>query len=292
MGHDCGDIMGDKRVTVGLIQASVSPDIDRNLKNTVKKIEEAARRGAQLICLSELYRTRYFPQQENADARGLAETIPGDSTQTFSRLAKKHRAALIVPVFEKAPDGYYNTAAVIDADGTLLGTYRKLHIPHDPLFYEKNYFKPGDAGYKVFRTEYAAISVLICYDQWFPEAARICTLGGADIIFYPTAIGWIKDYEPEEGDWLDAWETIQRSHAIANSVHVAAVNRVGSEGELVFWGSSFVCDPFGNVLARAGRDGEEVLIAELDLERNRVIREGWGFLRNRRPDTYGPLAEK
>jgi len=286
------DTMGDKSVTVGLIQASVSPDMGVNLKNTVKKIEEAARRGAQLICLPELYRTRYFPQRENADAGALAETIPGESTGALSRLSKKHRIALIVPVFEKAQDGYYNTAAVIDADGSLLGSYRKLHIPHDPLFYEKNYFKPGDAGYKVFRTEYAALSVLICYDQWFPEAARICTLGGADIIFYPTAIGWIKGYVPEEGDWLDAWMTIQRSHAIANSVHVAAVNRVGAEGELEFWGSSFVCDPFGNVLARAGQDSEEVLIAELDLERNTIIREGWGFLRNRRPDTYGRLLEK
>ena len=198
---------------------------------------------------------------------------------------------IIVPVYEKDEIGYYNSVAVIDADGSLLPTYRKIHIPQDPLFYEKNYFTAGEE-IQVYQTKYARFSVLICYDQWFPEAARVAALRGAEIIFYPTAIGWIKGEEdPAEGDWHDAWETIQRSHAIANSVYVAAVNRVGQEEDLLFWGSSFVCDSFGKVLARASRSDEEVLVAELDLAKNEMIREGWGFFCNRRPDAYWPLIE-
>ncbi len=281
-----------KTVKVGLVQAAVSDDLKANLERAIEKINEAADRGAQIICLQELYRTKYFPREDRKDAARFSEKIPGESTRAFSILAKERRAVIIVPLFEKAGEGvYYNSAAVIDADGKLLGAYRKIHIPHDPLFYEKSYFKPGNKGYQVYRTRYAKFSVLICYDQWYPEAARICTLKGAEILFYPTAIGWIKDYLPEEGDWREAWETIQKAHAIANGVHVAAVNRVGEEGELKFWGSSFVCGPFGKTIARAGEQ-EEVLVAELDLNENKAIRDGWGFLRNRRPDTYKQISER
>lgn len=284
-------INGNNTVTIGLIQTGVADDIHANMEKTSEKIKEAAKKGAQIICLQELYRTRYFPQQEKKDITGLAETIPGESTKVMSTLAKELGTVIIVPVFERASGGdYYNSAVVIDADGKLLDTYRKIHIPHDPLFYEKNYFKVGDMGYRVYKTCYASFSVLICYDQWFPEAARICTLKGADILFYPTAIGWIKENMPVD-DWHDAWETIQRSHAIANGVHVAAVNRVGEEGGLKFWGSSFVCDSFGKVLKRASEDKEEVLVVELDLGKNKEIREGWGFLKNRRPDTYGEILK-
>ncbi len=278
-------------VTIGLIQTKVSDDSKANLEKTVKKIKEAAKKGAQITCLQELYRTRYFPREEKKNASTLAETIPGESTGVFSALAKELGIVIIVPVFEKGRDeSYYNSAVVIDADGKLLETYRKTHIPHDPFFYEKNYFKEGNLGYRVYRTRFATFSVLICFDQWFPEAARINALNGADILFYPTAIGWIKDNMPPEDDWRDAWETIQRSHAIANCVHVAAVNRVGDEAELRFWGSSFVCDPFGKILKRASEEKEEVLVAELDLGKNRRLQENWGFFRNRRPDTYGALS--
>lgn len=283
-------INGNNTVTIGLVQTGVSDDIHANMENTSEKIREAAKKGAQIICLQELYRTRYFPQQEKEDVAGLAETIPGESTKVMSTLARELGTVIIVPVFERASGGdYYNSAVVIDADGKLLDTYRKIHIPHDPLFYEKSYFKDGDLGYRVYSTRYASFSVLICYDQWFPEAARICALSGADILFYPTAIGWIKENMPQEDDWHDAWETIQRSHAIASGVHVAAVNRVGDEGGLKFWGSSFVCDSFGKVLKRAGNEKEEVMVTELDLNKNKEVREGWGFLRNRRPDTYSAL---
>ena len=283
--------MEHDRVTVGLIQTSVSEDLKENLGKTILKLEWAIAGGAKIICLQELYRTRYFPQWEKTDASVLAESIPGESTQVLSALARKHEVVIIVPLFEKDEAGYYNSVAVIDADGSLLETYRKVHVPHDPLFYEKSFFSPGEE-YRIYETRYAKFAVLICYDQWFPEAARSVALGGAQIIFYPTAIGWIKGEEnPAEGDWHDAWETIQRSHAIANSVCVAAANRVGQEGDLIFWGGSFVCDCFGKVLARAGSSEDEVIIAELDLARNEDVREGWGFFRNRRPDTYWPLIE-
>jgi agmatine deiminase len=283
----------DKRVTVGLVQTAVSDDVPANLKNNLARVKGAASKGAKIVCLQELFRTRYFPQYEKKDFTALSETLPGESTAAFSELARKLEIVVIVPVFERSGEGkYYNSAVVIDADGKLLETYRKVHIPHDPLFYEKDYFTPGDKGYVVHRTRYAAFSVLICYDQWFPEAARICSLGGAQILFYPTAIGWIKGHDSTDGDWHGAWETIQRSHAIANGVHVASVNRVGEEGELKFWGSSFVSDPFGEVLKRASSENEATVVAELDLSRNVRIQEGWGFLRNRRPDTYGPLISK
>jgi agmatine deiminase len=282
--------MTQGRVTVGLIQTSVFVDPDLNLKKTVENVEAAIAQGAKIICLQELYRTLYFPQYEDKEASHLSETIPGESTKVFSRIAKENKVVIILPIFEKGRNGCcYNTAAVIDADGRILGSYRKIHIPYDPLFYEKSYFKAG-SEYKVFDTHYARIAVLICYDQWFPEAARIVALMGADIIFYPTAIGWIAEEKPLEGDWHDAWEIVQRAHAIANGVHLAVTNRVGREGDLIFWGGSFACDSFGNVIAKAGDKDEEILVAELDLSMNSSVREGWGFFTNRRPETYGLLS--
>ena len=283
--------MAAKKITIALIQTSVSEDLDLNLKRTMEMVRKAASKGAQIVCLQELFRTRYFPQWDQKDAAALAETIPGPTTKAFSELAKELEIVIIVPVFEMDESGFYNSVSVIDANGCFLPTYRKVHIPHDPLFYEQSYFTPGEE-IRVYDTRYARFAALICYDQWFPEAARVAALQGAQIIFYPTAIGWIKDEEgPDEGDWHDAWETVQRSHAIANSVYVAAANRVGYEESLVFWGSSFVCDPFGKILARAGSSEEEVLVAELDLARNKVVREGWGFFRYRRPDVDWPLIE-
>lgn len=282
-----------KKVTVGLIQTAVSENIAQNMQKTQQKISQAAEKGAQIICLQELYRTRYFPQEENADAAPLAESIPGESTKAFAKLAKKHKIVIIAPLFEKGRAGkFYNTAVIIDADGKILGKYRKAHIPQDPYFYEKNYFAEGKTEFKVIQTAYAKISALICYDQWFPEAARICTLAGAEIIFYPTAIGYIKGHTSADGDWHDAWRTVQRAHAIANGVHVAAVNRVGEEGWLEFWGGSFICDSFGKVIAEASITNEEVVVAEVDLAKNQQIQDGWGFLRNRRPDTYKPLTKR
>jgi agmatine deiminase len=287
------NVKTEKTVTIGLIQMSVSENIDANLKLIVTKIEQAAEKGAQILCLQELCSMRYFPQEEQAYVKKYAETIPGKSTAIFSELAKKHKIVIIVPLFEQASnDKFYNSTVVINADGKLFETYRKIHVPQDPMFYEQNYFELGDLGYKVYDTAYAKIAVLICYDQWFPEAARICTLKGADILFYPTAIGYIKDHTSADGDWYDAWQTVQRCHAIVNGVHVAAVNRVGEESELDFWGGSFVCDSFGCVLAKADNKKEETLIVKIDLTFNKRIREGWGFLKNRRPDTYMSLTEK
>ncbi len=261
------------------------------MQKTAQNIEQAAALGAQIVCLQELYRTLYFPQQENQDVTALADTIPGESTRLFGAIAKKHKITIIAPLFEKSGDGkFFNTAAVIGSDGEVLGKYRKVHIPQDPYFYEKEYFSEGDGGYQVFDTKFARVGVLICYDQWFPEPARINTLRGADIIFYPTAIGYVKGHTSADGDWHDAWKTVQRAHAIANGVHVAAINRIGEEGDLEFWGGSFVCDSFGKVLKEASTTDEEVLVATVDLAHNKRIRDGWGFLRNRRPDTYKPLT--
>ncbi len=280
-----------KIVTVGLIQTNVSADMVANMKKTIEKIRQAAEEGAQIVCLQELYRTSYFPQEEKLDAAKFSETIPGESTAALGEVAKEKEIVIIVPLFEKALNGiFFNTAVVIDADGKTLGRYRKVHVPYDPLFYEQNYFAPGE-GYLIYKTRYGKIGVLICYDQWFPEPARINTLMGAEIIFYPTAIGYIKGHVSSDGDWHDAWKTVQRAHAIENGVHIAAVNRVGEEGELQFWGGSFVCDSFGTVLAEASTSKEEVLIVKVDLGKNKQIREGWGFLRNRRPDTYKALIE-
>ena len=283
---------GDKTVTIGLIQTAVSENIAQNMKKTAEKIAQAAEMGAQIICLQELYRTRYFPQEKNLDVKALAETIPGESTKLFSELAKKHKIVIIAPLFEKSQKGkFYNSAVVINSNGEIMGTYRKAHIPYDPYFYEKDYFVAGDSNYQVYDTAFARVGVLICYDQWFPEPARINALKGAEIIFYPTAIGYVKGYNSEDGDWHDAWKTVQRGHAIANGIHVAAVNRVGEEGELEFWGGSFVCDSFGKVLKEASTTKEEVVVAQIDLSKNKKIQEGWGFLRNRRPDTYNQLVK-
>ena len=239
--------------TVALIQMEIGPDPDSNLKTALERVEHAARNGAQFICLPELFRTRYFPQQIGVNAEPFAETIPGESTQAFARLARDYAAVIIVPVFERSPSGqFFNAAVVIDADGSLHAPYHKVHIPQDPKFFEKGYFYPGD-HYAVHTTRYGRIAVLICYDQWFPEAARCVALDGAEIIFYPTAIGNPCTEPPSEGDWQEAWELIQRSHAIANSVHIAAVNRAGREGNIRFFGGSFVCDAFGKLLAHAGR---------------------------------------
>lgn len=275
-----------------MIQTIVSEDIADNMEKTERKIIEAAQKGAQIICLQELYRSRYFPQEQNLDVSKLTETILGDSTKAFSAIAAKFNVVIIVPIFEKNENGKtYNTAVIIDADGSIAGVYRKVHIPFDPYFYEKNYFAPGEQGYQVYNTAYARIGVLICYDQWFPEPARINALQGADIVFYPTAIGYIKGHTSADDDWHDAWKTVQRAHAIANGIHVAAINRVGQEGLLEFWGGSFVCDSFGKVIAEASITKEEVVVAELDLSHNECIKEGWGFLRNRRPDTYNLLTK-
>lgn len=281
-----------KEVSIGLIQTAVTKNIQENIQKTVSYVRKAAAQGAQIICLQELFNTIYFPQYEKLDPAGFAEPIPGDTVNLFSQLAKELGIVIIVPLFEKAQGGdYYNSAVTIDADGSILGVYRKIHIPFDPLFYEKNYFKDGDLGYKVYKTKFASVGVLICYDQWMPEAARITALMGAEIIFYPTAIGWIKGHISPDGDWHNAWETMQRGHAIANGVHVAAINRVGEEGSLKFWGGSFVADAFGKVLKKASSDEEEALVVQVDLGMNKRIREGWGFLNNRRPDTYQRICK-
>jgi agmatine deiminase len=283
--------MKKSTVKVALIQTSVSTDLDTNLKKTIRRVRDAARKGARVVCLQELFRTRYFPADERVDAAHFAETIPGPSTTALAALAKEFAIVIIVPIFEAAEDGrYFNTAAVIDADGTLLGIYRKLHIPHDPFFYEKSYFQEGDLGYKVFQTRYLRLAVLICYDQWFPEAARAASLAGAEVLFYPTAIGYLRNDPLPYTDWLNAWITIQRAHAIANAVHVAVTNRVGTEGQVTFWGNSFVTNAFGRILKKAGTK-EETVLADLDVSQNARIREGWRFTKNRRPDTYAALIE-
>lgn len=273
----------------------------KNFAKTAKMVERAARMGAQIICLQELYNTPYFPQYPKLkDKDKYTEYIPGASTTMFSWLAEDYGVVIIVPIFEKHGQPgqkkgwkYYNSATVIDHRGKLMKeVYHKIHIPYDPRFYEKNYFRPGDNGYKVYQTRFGKIGVLICYDQWFPEAARAVALNGAEIIFYPTAIGDMAGHRPKEGNWHDAWETVMRGHAIANSVHVAAVNRVGREGELAFWGQSFICDSFGKVLKRASASKDEVLLAKVNLNQNRGIRDSWGFFENRRPDTYNPLIKQ
>lgn len=240
-----------------------------------------------------MYKTPYFPQYKKAKKDNYIETIPGESTNIFSVIAKKYKVVIVVPIYEKDKKGHYhNSVVVIDADGKLLPTYRKIHVPQDPLFYEKNYFEDGDTGYKIYKTKYATFAVLICYDQWFPEAARTVKMLGADIVFYPTAIGNIVDVKEHEGDWHDSWETIMRSHAIANSLHVVAVNRIGVEDKLKFWGQSFICDAFGKIIKRGSNDKDEVVMAQIDLATNKIIEEEWGFMRNRRTDTYKHLTKK
>jgi N-carbamoylputrescine amidase len=289
-----------KKFRVGLVQMAMSADSVGNLDKAVAKLAEAARAGAEVVCLPELFRSPYFCQREDAAFFDLAESIPGPSTEALGRAAKAAGVSVVVPLFERrAPGLYHNSAAVIDADGELLGIYRKMHIPDDPSFYEKFYFTPGDLGFRAFDTRAGRIGTLICWDQWYPEGARLTALQGAAVLFYPTAIGWHPYEKAEHGaSQRSAWQTIQRSHAIANGVYVAVVNRVGHEKAapdspgLEFWGSSFVCDPFGVVLAEASVDAEEILVAEVDLNRIEEIRRGWPFLRDRRIDAYGGIERR
>jgi N-carbamoylputrescine amidase len=278
-----------KKVTMGLIQMRSAASPEANLAEAQKKIVQAAKRGAQIICLQELFRSPYFPQNKDKRHFGLAEAIPGPTTRIYSALAKRSKIVIIVPIFEEGSDGaFYNTAVVIDADGEILGSYRKTHLPNDPCFYEKFYFSEGNLGFKIFNTRYAKIGVLICWDQWFPEAARSLALAGAEILFYPTAIGWISgESKRARFEEQSAWEMIQRSHAIANGIFVASVNRAGREGKLTFWGGSFVSGPFGEMIARAGNVREEILMAECDLSKIGKVRKVWPFLKSLRPEVYG-----
>jgi len=275
-----------KIVKIGLIQTKVTKDLKHNINHAKKMVEDAAKKGAKIICLPELYKTPYFPQEQGVDTSTFWERTKGESFEKFAPLAKKYKACIILPIFEQAANGkFYNSVVVVDDMGKILPTYRKLHIPHDPGFYEKDYFENGDQGYKVYKTKFGTFAVLICFDQWFPEAARMARLAGAQIIFYPTAIGDVIGYE-HPNDWHDAWETIQRGHAIANSVVVATVNRTGREGQTQFWGQSFVSDAWGKILKRAPKNSESVVVQDVDLEYNEFLSEGWGFMRNRRVDTY------
>jgi N-carbamoylputrescine amidase len=292
------DPTGDGKFTIGLIQMSCGPDPAENLEKAVWRTHEAAGKGAQIVCLQELFRSQYFCQEENAALFAHAETIPGPSTERLAPIAREHGIAIVAPVFEKRAVGlYHNTAVVIGADGNIQGLYRKMHIPDDPLYYEKFYFTPGDLGFLTFDTRFARIGVLVCWDQWFPEAARLTALRGANVLFYPTAIGWHPSEKEQYGAaQLDAWRTIQRSHAIANGLYVAAVNRVGHEGRpeagIEFWGSSFVADPSGQIVAEASNTTEEILIAECDTHRMDEVRRNWPFLRDRRIDAYDSICKR
>jgi len=286
-------------VLLGLIQTRCSPDPAENFARTAAKISQAARQGARLICTQELFTSQYFCQSESHDYFKLAEPIPGPSTIALQKLARRHRAVIIASLFEKRAAGvYHNTAAVIDAGGELLGIYRKMHIPDDPLYYEKFYFAPGDLGFRSWPTRYGKIGVCICWDQWYPEAARLTALQGAQILFYPTAIGWHPSEKKEHGQHQHAaWETVQCSHAIANGCFVAAVNRVGLEkpaggAGIEFWGQSFVAAPSGQILARASADQEDILLVPVDLEQVDQARTHWPFLRDRRIDAYGDLSKR
>jgi N-carbamoylputrescine amidase len=294
VGKSIVAVLDQTSVTVGLLQLQASPDPQVNLDRTITSIRHAAAQGAQIICLQELFRSRYFCQSEDTAHFRLAEPIPGPTTAALGPLAAELQVVLIVPLFEQRTQGlYHNSAVVFDADGTLLGTYRKMHIPDDPSYYEKFYFTPGDLGYQTYRTRYATIGLLICWDQWFPEAARLTALLGAQLLFYPSAIGW-HDGEPPEVARAqhDAWETVQRSHAIANGVYVAAVNRVGREGSVTFWGASFVAAPSGELVARASHSEEATLLARCDLTAIDIMRQNWPFLRDRRIDTYDALVSR
>jgi N-carbamoylputrescine amidase len=290
---------------LGLVQMSASPDPDKNLQRAIDRIREAAAKGAQIVCLPELFQTQYFCQREDAALFDLAEPIPGPVTAKLAEVAKQLKIVLIASLFEKrAPGVYHNTAVMIDADGTLRGKYRKMHIPDDPLYYEKYYFTPGDLGFKAFDTSVGRVGTLVCWDQWYPEGARLTALQGAQVLFYPTAIGWHPDEKAQYGEaQYDAWQTIQRAHAIANGVYVAVVNRVGfengdirgnkAEGKgLEFWGGSFVADPFGRVIAKGSHDKEEILIAEVDGRVLEDTRRNWPFLRDRRIDAYAPITSR
>ncbi|MEP6901523.1 MAG: carbon-nitrogen hydrolase [Actinomycetota bacterium] len=288
------------KYTIGLVQMAMSADIDENLTRAGEFVREAAGKGAKIICLPEMFRSQYFCQREDVDLFNLAETIPGKSTITLGAVAKELKVTIIAPLFERRAMGmHHNSLAVLGEDGEIVGIYRKMHIPDDPSYYEKFYFAPGDLGFKAFDTPQAKIGTLICWDQWFPEGARLTALRGAEILFYPTAIGWHPAERDEVGaSQQDAWQTIQRSHAIANGIFVAAVNRVGHEvfnegtDGIQFWGHSFVADPFGVVIAQARGDQEEVLVCEIDRARMEDVRRNWQFLRDRRIENYGDLQKR
>jgi N-carbamoylputrescine amidase len=282
------------KVKVGLVQMSCTADKQQNLQKAVEKVREAAGQGAQIVCLQELFTSLYFCDEENHDNFQLAEAIPGPSTDELSKVAAELGVVIIASLFEKRTQGlYHNTTAILDADGAYLGKYRKMHIPDDPGFYEKFYFTPGDLGYKVFNTKFAKIGVLICWDQWYPEAARITALMGAEILFFPTAIGWASTQDVDTNtEQYNAWQTIQRSHAIANGVHVVSVNRVGEEVGLKFWGGSFVSNPFGKVIFQGDHHDEQTTTIELDLDKTDHYRTHWPFLRDRRIDSYQPITKR
>jgi N-carbamoylputrescine amidase len=304
-----------EKFSVGLLQMKSTKDAGENLERASENIREAAKRGAQIVCMHELFRGEYFCRTEDAALFDLAEAVPGPATEALGKVAKKHKVAIVASLFERrAPGIYHNTCAVIDADGSFLGKYRKMHIPDDPLYYEKFYFTPGDLGFPTFDTRYGRIGVQICWDQWYPEGSRAVSLGGAQVIFYPTSIGWHPKEKAEFGAaQLDAWRTIQRGHAIANGVYVAVVNRVGYEGNpisqapltadlgvlpsagdagLEFWGGSFVADPFGQIVAEASTNKEDVLVVECDPAKIEETRRNWPFLRDRRVDAYQPILSR
>jgi len=281
-----------RRIKIGLVQMSCVESPAENVKKAIAGVREAAAKGANIVCLQELFRSLYFCIKEEYKAFGLAEPIPGETTKQFQSLAKELGVVIVLPLFEKRAEGvYHNSAAVIDADGSYLGKYRKMHIPDDPSFYEKFYFTPGDTGFKSWKTKFGTIGVLICWDQWYPEAARLTALSGAEILFYPTAIGWAKEEEAKtKGEQFQGWQMIQRAHAVANGIPVVSVNRVGVEENLTFWGASFVANTFGEMLVQASHDKEEVLVVEVDLNRSNITRTHWPFLRDRRIDAYGGLT--
>ncbi|MCC6164859.1 MAG: carbon-nitrogen hydrolase [Acidobacteria bacterium] len=290
--------MAKKKATthpvVGLVQMTCATDPAKNLKKALGRIGDAARQGATVVCLQELFRSQYFCQTEDTALFKLAEPIPGETTDALAKAARRHKVVLVSSLFERRAAGvYHNTAVIFDRDGSIVGKYRKMHIPDDPLYYEKFYFTPGDLGFRVHKTTQGNCGVLVCWDQWYPEAARLTALQGADFLFYPTAIGWL----PGEAEAMNlaqhsAWETSQRAHAIANGVFVVSVNRVGREGELQFWGQSFVADPFGRILAKASADKEEILLVECDLSLIEQTRQNWPFLRDRRIDAYGGITQR
>ncbi|MCA1573124.1 MAG: carbon-nitrogen hydrolase [Acidobacteria bacterium] len=281
-------------VSVGLLQMSCDERPELNFKKAVSRIGEAAKKGAQIVCLQELFRSQYFCQTEDTELFKLAEPIPGPSTEALAKVARGKKIVIVASLFEKRTPGiYHNTAVIIDVDGTIAGKYRKMHIPDDPLYYEKFYFTPGDLGFQTHDTSFGKVGTLVCWDQWFPEAARLTALSGAEFLFYPTAIGWLHGEKDEMNQAQhSAWETIQRAHAIANGLFVVVVNRVGREGNLTFWGQSFVADPFGRIIAKASADKEEVLVAECDLNKIEETRQNWPFLRDRRIDSYAPLSAR
>jgi N-carbamoylputrescine amidase len=281
-------------VTVGLVQMSCDPKPAVNLRKAIQHIEAAAKSGAQIVCLQELFRSPYFCQTEDIALFKLAEIIPGPSTEALCKVARRLKVVVIASLFEKRAAGvYHNTAVIIDANGKIAGRYRKMHIPDDPLYYEKFYFTPGDLGFQTHDTKYGKVGTLVCWDQWFPEAARLTALAGAQFLFYPTAIGWLPDEDAEINQAQhSAWETIQRAHAIANGLFVVVVNRTGAEGKLNFWGQSFVADPFGRIIAKASADKEEVLIVKCDLSKIEETRQNWPFLRDRRIDAYEGLSQR